>query len=337
MTMLSTVKKAVHQLRDKLVVRRAQKTFEERSGQLLILNYHRVLRRDFAELDTVEPGMFVFEDTFRKHLVEALCHFDVVDLGKWVAGSATAGDRPAFAVTFDDGWKDNHDVALPVLRDLGIPATVFVVSEFAGTDRSFWPERLARRLKHLEAVHLGENAWLKSLVQQAGLPSGAPTPEQISRVIALAKKRPDEAIVAELDSIDSIAGPPQAAGDRDLASWEELKGMVESGFVSLGSHTRGHVRMLPKLATRDVEYQIAGSREDIEQRAGHRPTLFCFPNGDVSPEALRVVKRNYEGACTTDRGWNAPGADPYALRRVSLHEDRSSSREAFLARIAEAS
>lgn len=338
MSVFSGLKQAVHRGHDALVARRAPETFGALADRLLVLNYHRVLPRDFAELSIVEPGMYVFEDTFRMHLTEALLHFEAVDLTQWIdtAGRDQSSRRPAFAVTFDDGWRDNHDFALPVLRELGVPATVFVVSELAGTDRSFWPERLARRLKSVTAADVEAGGWLYELMQRSGLDSGNPTADQISRAIALAKHRSDEAIHAELDALDDRLGATGAAGGRDLASWEELQVMAASGLVALGSHTRHHVRLLPDLSEDSVASEVQGSCNDIERHTGKAPSLFCYPNGDVSPLSRQLVERHYRGACTTERGWNSRDGDPYALRRVALHEDRSATREAFLARLVQA-
>ena len=48
-----------------------------------------------------------------------------------------------FAVTFDDGLEDNYKVAAPILARLGVPAAFYVVSDYVGTDKTFWWKTLA--------------------------------------------------------------------------------------------------------------------------------------------------------------------------------------------------
>ena len=103
----------------------------------------------------------------------------------------------------------------------------------------------------------------------------------------------------------SAAAGAAAPVRRDLLDWEELGNMTETGLVRVGSHTRRHTRLRAGLPRQLVEEEIAGSAASIAERLGRPPALFCYPNGEVSPEAVPFVAANYRGALTTTRGWKA--------------------------------
>ena len=110
--------------------------------------------------------------------------------------------------------------------------------------------------------------------------------------------------------------------------------MVESGLVAVGSHTRHHVRMRDNLSIEQMQEEIVASRDDIEKNCGQPVELFCFPNGDRTPESAKLVEQSYLGACLTENGWNSKVTPAHSIRRVALHQDRSATPNAFIARLA---
>jgi peptidoglycan/xylan/chitin deacetylase (PgdA/CDA1 family) len=74
---------------------------------------------------------------FERHLNWLLEECEVIPLRQVLAATTTAGrDRPAVAITFDDGYADNHEFAFPLLRKYGVPATVFVTAGLSAGDRA---------------------------------------------------------------------------------------------------------------------------------------------------------------------------------------------------------
>lgn len=338
MILVSNAKRTAHRVLDWRTAKLAPRRFAGLQGSLVVLSYHRILPREFSETAIVEPGMFVYEDTFRCHMELLTKHFEPIELADWLEKRADGASLPerAAAVTFDDGWRDNYRYAFPVLKELGISATIFVVSRLAGSKRSFWPERLARRLIATAASGDAVSAWLVNIIQDAGVNVSALSPETISRVIAKAKRHSDQTIHEELDKLDAELGAVASADGPDLADWVELREMVDSGLIAIGSHTRNHVRMHDDLSAETLREEVTGSRDDIAKHCGQPAKLFCFPNGDRTVAADALVRQTYLGACTTQSGWNSVDTDAHAIQRVSLHEDRSASDNAFLARLVNA-
>ncbi|HYS26971.1 MAG TPA: polysaccharide deacetylase family protein, partial [Vicinamibacterales bacterium] len=102
--------------------------------QPLVIGYHRVVE-DFEAEATVEmPSMLTSVGMFERHLDCLGRSFRFVSLDE-------IGDRllnglpfhePVAAITFDDGYQDVYDLALPVLERKGIPAAMFVVTDLVG-------------------------------------------------------------------------------------------------------------------------------------------------------------------------------------------------------------
>jgi peptidoglycan/xylan/chitin deacetylase (PgdA/CDA1 family) len=310
-----------------------------RGPALVVLTYHRVLPEDHPDRRFEQPGMIVSPALLALHLDTLREWFVPIHLDEWLDAAAGGGLEPKryAAITFDDGWADNYAHALPVLRATGTPATIFVVTDFVGTMRRFWPNRLASVLC---AWHPTAGARLEGGVRRRLGEIGVPvdiegrdmTRDGIDGIIGHAKDARDEELHELCDQLESAAGVA-APVRRDLLDWEELGEMTGTGLVRVGSHTRRHTRLRAGLPRQLVEEEVAGSAASIAERLGPPPALFCYPNGDVSPEAASVVAASYRGALTTTRGWNAPRTNPYALSRIGIHEDAAADRTGFLARL----
>jgi hypothetical protein len=119
-----------------------------RDQQLWVLMYHRVLPREDVRYRLEEPGMIVTPDTFAMHLRELKRHFDVMDFSEWLRlrDKGEALPRRACVITFDDGWLDNYEYALPIITSEATPITLFAVAEKIGTDFQFWPNIISALL-----------------------------------------------------------------------------------------------------------------------------------------------------------------------------------------------
>lgn len=105
----------------------------------MVLLYHRIADVDQAD----DPGgMVVPPELFRQHMTALRDWFDLVPAREVLAPH----ERPTAAVTLDDGYLDNLEQAVPLLRQLGVPATFFIVADALQPDP---PEYWWDRLEHL--------------------------------------------------------------------------------------------------------------------------------------------------------------------------------------------
>ena len=98
------------------------------SAKMVIVTFHRV--NDRLDLDGITCNSRTFE-TFCRYFRS---HFTVVPLSEQIAGTRSGRNMGGtLSITFDDGYRDNAEVAAPILLRLGLPATFFVVTGFIGT------------------------------------------------------------------------------------------------------------------------------------------------------------------------------------------------------------
>jgi peptidoglycan/xylan/chitin deacetylase (PgdA/CDA1 family) len=307
-----------------------------RPRSLVILAYHRILPSYHPDLDSMQPGMVVHPETFRKQLVWLKQLFDIVDLSVWLREKRTFS-RTACAITFDDGWRDTFEFAYPILEEQQVPATVFVVSDVVGTNESFWPERLARMLWSYACASSEKNREKLRPLLGLGIPQSLlnqrPDRANLDKIIEIAKRHPDEILLSTVTALEAKLGIAEHNNSRDILTWEETKEMRQSGLVSIGSHGKHHLRLSKVLDKEALENEIAGSKDAIETKLGAGIEVFCYPGGDVSPSAEQLVRSHYRAACTTHQGWNSPRADCFRLKRISMHEDVGSDVVSFFARV----
>jgi len=303
----------------------------QKHGSLLVLMYHRVLPAGHPDRPVEQPGMYVSPETLAMHIQVLREFFEIVHLDEWLGGRSKSGSKPACALTFDDGWRDNFDFAFPVLQQAKAPATIFLVSTFIDTDQEFWPNRLARLLAHRvqrSALPKRLADVLRPLFDRSA--DDVLSTYDLDEAIQLCKGMSDAEMHALLDEAQRSDGTNHV---RSMLNREELQAMAASGLIRYGSHTRTHYRCRANAPATELEREILQSRDELASALNSRVTLFCYPNGDTTPEAVELVGKGYDAAVTTQKGWLRPGLNRYLIPRVGVHEDVSARRSSFLTRI----
>lgn len=306
-----------------------------RDPQLWVLMYHRILPKDDIRYRLEEPGMIVTPDTFAMHLRELKLHFEVMDLAEWLALRASGQPLPrrACAITFDDGWYDNYEYALPIIQQEKIPATLFAVVEKIGTQFQFWPNLVSALLASKATQAMAKHPVFARALQQVPAVTDTGDREYIAAVIHALKQTSDADIFAALAAIEwqqhlAFELP------RGLMNWDELRVMANSGFINVGSHTCNHKRLNANLPAADILHEIVDSKTLLGQQLPNAVDIFCFPNGDYNDVALDAVSNTYTAAVTTRRGIvNGRSTPAHQLCRIGLHENVSHTARLLGARL----
>jgi peptidoglycan/xylan/chitin deacetylase (PgdA/CDA1 family) len=279
-------------------------------ARLSVLIFHRVLP---------EPDS-LFPDEMHARRFDELCGwlvswFNVLALDKAVE-RMKAGTLPARAacITFDDGYADNHHVAMPILQRHGLTATFFIATDFLNGGR-MWNDTIIESIRRskvpvldLSSLGLGHHA----IVSVDGKKNA------IATLIGQVKYRPFEERIIITEQLAHLA-EVQLPQDMMMTSCE-VKAMHFAG-MQIGAHTLSHP-ILARLTDEKARQEILGSKCFLEQLLGERVGLFAYPNGkpgeDYTPQNVDMVRsRGFDAAFSTQWGASGTGDDLFQIRRFT--------------------
>jgi len=291
--------------------------------------YHRVIPAAAAAADHVHSAMWITPETLAAQIRWMRTVGDIVDLDTLVRADVRPSRRALFALTFDDGWRDNYTQAFPVLREARAPATMFLVSDALEQDGLFWPEDVVTKTHHI-AVRGGERRILNALAEQwpATEPrakASSPSSQCESWVEAL-KRVPEEERRSRIDSyFRAIAAAPEPLRGY-VMTWEQAREMANDG-ITFGSHTHTHT-ILEGLDEAEIERELVVSRSIISRQLQRDVRLFCYPNARYSGREGRVLARcGYEYGFIIDSRQVRSPIDPYYIPRFLMSEATSRNRD----------
>jgi peptidoglycan/xylan/chitin deacetylase (PgdA/CDA1 family) len=291
-------------------------------GSGVILMFHHVRPappRDFAPNRLLEITPEFLDVTL------AMLHstgFDLIAMDDLPSRLQDGRDARPFAVlTFDDGYRDNVEHALPVLRRRAAPWTLFVTTDFAdGKGRLWWLE-LERAVAGLDRLRVQLDGETIDLPCRTGAEKRA----AFATVYWRLRAGPEERLRSVIARLCEAAGVDAGDLARDLClGWDELRALATEPGVTIGAHTLTH----PMLAKHDeaaARREIAASKSQIEERLGQPVRHFAYPVGDptsAGPREFRLAREaGYATAVTTRPGHVFPehAAHLHALPRVSVN------------------
>ena len=254
-------------------------------GKLSIVLFHRVLTAP----DPLFPG-----DPDVKRFNE-LCGwlaawYNVLPLDEAV-DRLSRGALPvrALAITFDDGYADNHDLAVPILRKHGLCATFFIATGFLNGGR-MWNDTAVAAVRQCSQASLDLSDLGLAGVSQLDLSSITARRQSLDRLLNATKYLPPDEREAVVDRVAALA---DARLPTDLMMRaEQVLAMANAG-MQIGAHTVSHP-ILARLNDTDARREIAQSKSDLEGLLRRPVTLFAYPNGkpvqDYLPRDAALVR-----------------------------------------------
>lgn len=288
-----------------------------RRRRAVILTYHALISEEPPPHLRPLYKIFVTADAFRAQMMVLRTRYQVLPLHELAERfkRGESGDNLA-AVTFDDGWRTTRSLAAPILRDLGIPATVFVATGIVDTPtRGLWTQQLWASL----AAASGDR------IVFGGVDLPAETPVQradaIRTVAQALKKLPSEKRRAQLEEILDRHGSGVPLGDEmTFMTWREVEELASYG-VDCGGHTVDH-EILSGLTPAEAALQIRESRGRLEEVTRAPCPLFAYPNGSAADfgdiHARILEEQKFLAAVTQIPGRNTPVTDRFRLRRINV-------------------
>jgi peptidoglycan/xylan/chitin deacetylase (PgdA/CDA1 family) len=240
------------------------------------------------------------------------------------AGLKGAGPLPAktVVVTFDDGYVDNYELALPVLNHYGIPATFYVTAGHIDSAAAPWYMRLRHAF-----MRTTKRSWswperpADIIPLTTALERRAAFAYATRRCVRL-KTRSRECLVVRIEQ--ELGTTTGLRGSDYLMSWPQLRSLVSQGHT-VGSHTLTHPNMA-LLDPEDCGSELTGSKKILDERLPLPVRHFSYPNPALSPEwnhgTTALTRRaGYETAVINTQGNIGTTVDRFALKRLSVPED----------------
>jgi peptidoglycan/xylan/chitin deacetylase (PgdA/CDA1 family) len=236
-----------------------------------------------------------------------------------------AGKLPprAAILTFDDGYRDNFEIALPLLRARGLSAAFFIATGYSG-GRPMFNDRIVHAIRGCRRSSLKLPWPGGELITLDGIDTRR---QAIDRIIAAVKYLPGEAREARVDRLVEATEADAPAG---LMMTPEQIAALAAQEMEIGGHTRSHP-ILQSLPAERAQNEIEQCRTDLTEITGRAPRLFAYPNGksprDYGPiHRAFVARAGFEFAFTTEGGAASAATDPF---RIPRHTPWSRRRPRF--------
>lgn len=279
--------------------------------RLSVLIFHRVVH----EPDPLFPHE-LHARRFDALMAEVASGFQVFTVGEahvlWARGALP---YRALAITFDDGYADNADVALPILQRHGLRATFFIASGFLDGGR-MWNDAVIETLRstrrdHVELSELG--------LGRLPLSTLAERRAAIDAVLPVIKYRPIAARARALELLAESCGHPTLPSDMMMSSGQ-VKGLHAAG-MEIGGHTVRHP-ILTETGDEEAFAEIRDGRICLQQLTGAAVDVFAYPNGrprrDYDARHVDMVRRaGFRCAVSTAPGVVKADADALQWQRFT--------------------
>jgi peptidoglycan/xylan/chitin deacetylase (PgdA/CDA1 family) len=274
-----------------------------------ILTYHQVL----PQLDDMRPmETTVSEFEWQMELLSK--HFNPISLSDALT-LLEYGELPdrAVCVTFDDGYANNEELAMPILTRLGIPATVFVSTDFLNGGR-MWNDSVIEALRIAEGEELdltlaGLGCYPILSIEERRKAAGV--------IIREIKHWPPEKRAEAVASIEAMVG---SLPTNMMMTDDQVRSLNKNG-IDIGAHTKSHP-ILSTLELDSAREEVVGSKQYLESILGGEVRCFAYPNGrpgiDYRMEHRDIVEiAGFDAAVSTNWGVASSLSDKWQLPRFT--------------------
>lgn len=268
---------------------------------LRILTYHR-----FSDAEAWEQQCRHLRDCYQPVTLRSVYE-------RWLKGQPLPPQ--CVVVTVDDGYRDFYTHGYPIAKKYGIPATVFLVSDFLDGRLWMWWDAIQYALQHSPLNAIPDELLPCSIGQ---LHSPADRTRAARRIVEALKLAPDSQrreFIARLGEIFQVALPSRPTPAYEPLTWDEVREMSHNE-IEFGAHTKTHP-ILPRVESMEtLTEELRHPKLRLEQELQQAVPYFCYPNGDWDQRCLDGLQAaGYGLAVTTQWGRNLTRTSPYLLER----------------------
>ncbi|MBA2658342.1 MAG: polysaccharide deacetylase family protein [Nitrosospira sp.] len=279
-------------------------------SRLSILIYHRVL--------PVPDPLFPEDghaEIFDNQMGQLAACFNIISLLDAIQGLQEGSLPPrAACITFDDGYADNAEVALPILQKHGLSATFFVATSFLNGGR-MWNDTVIELIRRAPGDMLDLSRMGLGQFEIGTIPQRR---QAIHDVLGELKYLPLESRQSCVDAMCAII--PVIPSSNLMMTSDQIRILHHAG-MEIGGHTANHP-ILASMENKAARTEIADGKEMLESIIHAPVRLFAYPNGkpgrDYLSDHVKMVRDlGFEAAVSTAHGAARTGADLYQLPRFT--------------------
>ncbi|WP_375177139.1 polysaccharide deacetylase family protein [Marinobacter mobilis] len=257
---------------------------------------------------------------FRKQMEEVKNKFTPVSLGTLLNNfENNKSVQNSVVITFDDGYEDFYKYAYPILRELNIPATIFITTGFVNGDLWLWPDQIRYALEsisnEIDFIKFGDvEVDLRDGIDQAW--------EKIADYCLSIPEKTKLNLIARLYNEQGLELTKVAPSKFRPLSWSNISNIINSG-MEIGNHSHSHP-IMARLDDESLIKEIIHSKNLIENNLKKTVVHFCYPNGQLVDFDERVkyfLKKNfYQSALVAYPGVN-PLKNRWEINRYPVGND----------------
>lgn len=285
----------------------------------VILMYHSIVEDPEHTRNTI--GVSQSQRDFDAHIRTLASRFAPVTVDQVIQFVQEGQPLPsrAVAVTFDDGFCDNYDSALPVLKRYGVPATFYILVNAVETGVPPWYCRLNFAFRTTTRREWNDTEWNRTYKFETAEERKA----ALNRAWEIGAKMvgsAQEEFVRQIEKLLEVEPP----GPGLMLTWDKVRALKEAGH-NIGAHTLSHPN-LAHVSAEDAQSEILGCKQRLEETMGGPVHHFSYPhpalNPQWSPQTLRITREaGFKSAVLTTRGPVRRGDEPLALKRIFAAND----------------
>lgn len=277
--------------------------------RLTVLTFHRVLARSDARWSDADKEWSITTDELASCVAFVKQHYSVISLEQLLAARRRGAELPPCPalLTFDDGWADNEEHALPVLEAAGVPAVIFVSGDAVGRSAPFWREAL--RAAFL-GQRLDDEVWraLWAGVSKPAPARDAATLEHLLDAMAGLTRAQRDALLAPWQ-------PRLDDGRRHMVTVEQLRRLRARG-VAVGAHGRTHE---PLDRCEDLDDELRQPIRRLGELLDEPITTMALPHSRFDAEVLRQAARaGYDLVFTGEPKLPPVRPIPFTIGRIPI-------------------
>lgn len=293
-----------------------------REDELTIFLLHGVIEQNAGEYRNLNRK-HIFASEFR-HFIEKIS----------VKGHALSMDevisiclgaplpKNSFAITFDDGFRNNLTVAAPILEAYNVPATFYLTSDFLDSNSMSWIDRIEFALEKTKASRglVVNLPWRSSKITLSTNNDKRQLLDELRSVVKKNAQIDQQSLANSLQFqlMSELITSSDLEVDKKM-SWPEARLLASHELFTVGGHTHTHP-IMSFLSSHELEFEIKTNINAISHHLGIATTHFAYPEGlehCFNDSVITCLMNNGIRCCPTAvHGHNRPGSDLFKLKRI---------------------